>query len=528
MTQNSQTPLRIALRSPAIYALAALGFSAGLPLFLIFSSLSVWLKEVGISKSDITYFSWAVLAFSLKFTWAPLLDLVPIPFLNKRLGRRRSWLLAAQAGIIVSIAVIALNDPANGLLWTIIGCVMLAVFAATQDIALDAYRIEIAPDSMQGLLASSFILGYRCAMIASGAGALFLAEYYGTSMMRGALDNPDTAYVYRAWKWTYLTFIPLALIGPICTLLAKEPKAHQDASSVSTAQLTQSDYLRFFCINLFLIVVLIALSVNIINSSDSLITDHLSAMSAGLIKLSLILILFFVSITCLLKFNRSMARVGLIEDALIESAYRRPLFDFLQRHQRTAVAIIALVALYRVSDVFIGVIANLFYLDMGYSKATIASVSKVYGLVLTIVGSFTGGLLVLRIGNWPTLLAGAFLAAATNLGFIALHHAEATQLNLILLISFDNFCSGLGMTAFIAWMSSLTSRQYTAIQYALLSSLMTLLPKFFAGFSGGIVEGVGYDAFFALTIAGGLPCIGLILFLMIKDRQRRTNSSPAA
>ena len=516
--------LKKALRTPSVYIIGALGFSAGLPLFLIFSSLSVWLKEVGVSKGDITYFSWAVLAFSLKFTWAPLLDLLPIPGLTKSLGQRRAWLIAAQAGIIASIVIIAMNDPAKGLSLTIIGCLALAISAATQDIALDAYRIEIAPNSLQGLLASSFIFGYRSAMIASGAGALFLADYLGMLINPAALDS--TTYVYSAWKWTYLAFVPLALIGPICTFFAASPpatekpspKASDDGSKLHHAEqmtFTKTAYARFFIVNLALTVSLVAMGVWLISQLNSAVST-LHFVVEGVLNLTGIVFVLMASLLIMRELNRVLSRSGWLDSALMEFAYLRPFYDFIHRHGRSALLILSLVALYRVSDVFIGVIANLFYLDMGYSKSAIASVSKVYGLALTIIGSFAGGLLFLKIGNWPTLLIGALLAAATNIGFIALHHSQATYLQLTLLISFDNFCAGLGMTAFIAWMSSLTSRQYTAVQYALLSSLMTLLPKFFAGFSGSIVETAGYDAFFTLTILGGLPCIILILILMRK------------
>ena len=495
--------LKRAFSRPAVLLLGCLGFSAGLPYLLIFSSLSVWLKEVGIASANITYFSWAVLAFSLKFSWAPLVDRLPIPVLTKLVGRRRSWLLATQSAIIFSIALMALNNPAHGLALTIVGCLLLSISAATQDVALDAYRIEVAPDEEQGLLASSYILGYRIAMLASGAGALFLAQSYGSTA---------EVYSYEAWRATYLSFIPLALIGPITTFLAKEPPSVQEKN----AAFSQIDYLSFFLCNLCLLAALLSLCVIAYRSaSDAL--ESVSAVVSGSLLLAALVLLAGAAFAVMLLLNRLLAERGVINQELLNTAYVEPFNDFFLRHGRTALLFLILVALFRMSDVFIGVIANLFYIDLGYSKSQIGAISKTFGLVMTIVGSFAGGILALKIGNLRVLLVGGILAALTNLGFIMLHHSSANWFGLATLISFDNFSAGLSMAAFIAWMSSLTSRNHTAVQYALLASLMTLLPKFFAGFSGDIVAAFGYDVFFGITILAGLPCIAIIIHLLNRD-----------
>ncbi len=194
-----------------------LGFSAGIPILLIFSSLSLWLGEAGIDKSAVTFFSWAALGYSFKFVWAPLIDELPVPFLTKALGRRRAWLLIAQCLIVLAICTMAFADPSLGhsyLVQMAAGAVLLGFSAATQDIVIDAYRIELAETEMQTVLASTYNAGYRIGMIVAGAGALFLAAHLGT-----AKGN----YIYEAWKTTYLTMAAVMSVGIITTLLVREP-----------------------------------------------------------------------------------------------------------------------------------------------------------------------------------------------------------------------------------------------------------------------------------------------------------------
>ena len=198
-----------------------LGFSAGIPILLIFSSLSLWLGEAGIDKSAVTFFSWAALGYSFKFVWAPLIDELPVPILTKILGRRRAWLLIAQVLIICAICIMAFSNPALGqsyLYQMAVGAVLLGFSAATQDIVIDAYRIELAETQMQTVLASTYNAGYRIGMIVAGAGALFLAASLGT-----AKGN----YIYSAWKITYLAMAAVMLVGIITTLVIREPQVNR-------------------------------------------------------------------------------------------------------------------------------------------------------------------------------------------------------------------------------------------------------------------------------------------------------------
>lgn len=225
-----------------------LGFSAGIPILLIFSSLSLWLGEAGIDKSAVTFFSWAALGYSFKFVWAPLIDELPVPVLTKALGHRRGWLLVAQCLIICAICIMAFSDPSLGqsyLIQMAVGAVLLGFSAATQDIVIDAYRIELAETEMQTVLASTYNAGYRIGMIVAGAGALFLAASLGTSKGN---------YIYSAWKYTYLTMAAVMLVGIITTLLIREPQVKRVSKNYQ-----RQDYFRLVCV-FFLAVISFVLS----------------------------------------------------------------------------------------------------------------------------------------------------------------------------------------------------------------------------------------------------------------------------
>jgi len=226
-----------------------LGFSAGLPILMIFSSLSLWLREAGVERSAVTYFSWAALGYSFKFIWAPLIDRLPLPFLTNTLGRRKSWLLFSQTLIIIAISWMAMVDPATGesaLTSMALATVMLGFSSATQDIVIDAYRIESAPTEWQAILSAAYIAGYRVGMLASGAGALFIAAYFGTT---------KDAYQYEAWRNTYLIMASLMGVGIITGFLRPEPKIESKKNHSHSTK----DYLTFF--GLFILVVSVFITV---------------------------------------------------------------------------------------------------------------------------------------------------------------------------------------------------------------------------------------------------------------------------
>ena len=472
-----------------------LGFAAGLPILLIFSTLSLWLREAGVAKSAVTFFSWAALGYSFKFVWAPIVDKLPLPLLTRVLGRRRGWLLLSQCAVIAAIVWMASVDPISGLTAMALGAVALGFSSATQDIVIDAYRIECAEAKDQALLASSYIGGYRIGMVVAGAGGLYLADFFGSS---------KEVYSYVAWQKTYFVMAAVMGLGILTTLLIPEPKSQQEQAYQHTTQ----TYLRFFLLFLVSVAVLItvyrffpSITVDKENTFAPVLkflagTAHmLTAIAAGVIA-------GFLG-----------ANLGLADKTMVIENYVSPIKDFFARYGRLALWVLLLVGFYRVSDIVLGVIANVFYQDLGYTKTEIASVSKVFGLLMTIAGSFAGGFLAIRYGVMRILFLGALLSAGTNLIFMWLASAETTIEALTLVIAVDNISAGLAMAAFIAWLSSLTSVSFTATQYAIFSSLMTLFPKVLGGYSGTLVDTIGYSQFFLFTTLLGVPVLFLIAYL---------------
>jgi PAT family beta-lactamase induction signal transducer AmpG len=411
-----------------------LGFSAGLPLLLVLGTLGFWLREAGIDRSTIGYLSWVALFYAGKWLWAPLVDRVPILFLTKRLGRRRSWLLVAQAIIIFGLIGMATTDPKQNLEPIVWFALLVAFGSATQDIALDAFRIESAKAQYQAALAASYQTGYRLAMIWAGAGALWLAA---------RAETTTGIYLAEAWQFAYLCMALSISVGVVTTLLSPEPQAVLLPKARSTGQWLQQ--------------------------------------------------------------------------TLIE-----PFADFISRYRWQAFLILGLIAIYRISDVVMGIMANPFYVDMGYTKDEVAAVTKVFGVIMTLVGAFLGGLLTMRFGVMRVLLLGGILSAASNLLFAWLSTRGHDLNGLVWVISADNLSSGIASAAFIAYLSSLTNVQYSATQYALFSSMMLLLPKWLAGFSGVYVDTFGYEHFFIATALIGIP---VLILIMLAIRIEKTNSS---
>ena len=478
-----------------------LGISAGIPLLLIFSSLSLWLREAGVDRSAVTYFSWAALGYSFKFVWAPLVDKLPLPLLTKMLGRRRAWLLLSQFMIMLAISMIALIDPATDTLSAMAwAAVFLGFWAATQDIVIDAYRIESAETDLQTLMASSYIAGYRIGMLLAGAGALYLASYLGST---------KAVYSYQAWQSTYLIMAAVMLIGVITTVLIEEPHERESVELVHSIK----DYVSFFA--LFFVVVASFITVFYIseeltqtaklNLSGLFGNNNLSSFLVELGRLSLALT--FAGIVAKL-----FVSLGVVKQQQVSQTYIAPVKDFFDRYGLSvAFLLLALVGLYRISDIVLGVITNVFYQDLGFTKPVIANVVKSFGLGMTILGGFLGGLLAIRFGVMKILFLGAVLSALTNLLFMLLAQVGQDITMLYVVIAADNLSAGLASAAFIAFLSSLTNISFTAMQYAIFSSLMTLLPKILGGYSGTIVENIGYEQFFLITAVMGIPVLLLIV-----------------
>ena len=408
---------------PASWRMLCLGFAAGLPLLLVLGTLSFRLREAGIDRSTIGFLSWVGLAYGFKWVWSPLVDRLPIPLLTRSLGRRRSWLLFAQVIVISGIVGMALLDPQQNL-EPVVWCALLVAFgSATQDIALDAFRIESADTERQAAIAATYQTGYRLAMIWAGAGVLWISARIAGS------DN--TAYLHNAWQTAYLVMAASMSLGVITVLFSPEPLA---------IPLPAARNIREW-----------------------------------------------------------------LQGALIE-----PFAEFIRRYRWQAVLILGLIAVYRISDVVMGIMANPFYVDMGYTKDEVAAVTKVFGVIMTLTGAFVGGVLSLRLGVMRILMLGAALSSLTNLLFAWLATRGHDLTALIWIISADNLASGIASAAFIAYLSGLTNVNYSATQYALFSSMMLLAPKWLAGFSGVYVDAHGYEAFFTSTALLGAPVLLLV------------------
>lgn len=491
---------------PKVLTLLFLGFSAGLPLLLIFSTLSVWLTEAGVARSAVTFFSWAALGYSFKFIWAPLVDLLPLPFLTRLLGRRRSWMLLAQLSIIVAILWMACTNPAlnaNYLTIIALAAVMLGFSSATQDIVIDAYRIECAEESMQALLASVYIVGYRLAMIASGAGSLFLADYFGSS---------EGAYNYDAWKYTYYIMAGVMSIGIMTTLVIREPSKKELRNE--SLQYSVVEYVRLVIVFVIAVITFIAIfflsGPLVIVGKEELATSAFLGSGAGSFLIELLR--FLAGGGGAVAMALLTVQLGIAKKDMVNKSFVEPVKDFFIRYGwRSALLLLLLVGFYRLSDIVLGVVSNVFYIDMGYSKTAIGAITKTYGLIMILLGGLLGGVLTVRFGVKKILLLGACLSSATNLLFMVLSTSGADLTMLSIVVGADNLSAGIATTAFVAFLSSLTSISFTAVQYAIFSSVMTLFPKLIGGYSGSMVDSIGYEKFFLLTAVMGVPVILLIL-----------------
>ncbi|MCP4338967.1 MAG: AmpG family muropeptide MFS transporter [Desulfobulbaceae bacterium] len=486
-----------------------LGFSAGLPILLIFSTLSVWLREAGVARSAVTFFSWAALGYSFKFLWAPLVDLLPLPGLTLVLGRRRAWLLVSQLLIMSAIIWMAFVDPAGSqknLSIMALAAVMLGFSSATQDIVIDAYRIESAEESMQAMLAAMYIAGYRIGMLVAGAGSLFLAGYLGTT---------SEAYDYTAWQVTYMGMAAVMGCGVVTTLLIDEPKVSQRVYLYEYSALDYGRFLGFFILSALAFALTFFYGGFVFMELQKIIPVLFMAGGEGssfLVEVSR----FVLAIGIAAIVARIMLYFGLVNKEMVHHTYLEPIKDFFIRYGgKTAILLLVLIGCYRLSDIVLGVVSNVFYLDMGFSKNVIAGVTKTFGLGMTLVGGFLGGILTVRFGVNKILFLGAFLSAATNLLFMLLARTGGDVSLLTVVIGADNLSAGIATTAFIAFLSSLTNISFTAVQYAIFSSMMTLCPKLIGGYSGTMVSAFGYERFFMVTAIMGIP----VLFLVVAARK---------
>ncbi len=405
-----------------------LGFSSGLPFPLVYATLTAWLEDAGVARSTISTFAWLGFAYSLKFVWAPLVDSLRLPILTRVFGRRRAWMLLAQFSIGASLLVLARVDPAANIEAFALLALAVAFASATQDIAIDAYRIECAEDEMQGVLAAAYQYGYRIAVLVSIAGALYLADF-------------------GSWTMTYTAMAGCMLVGLLATLWCREPETGD-------------------------------------------ITNPYRGRTYG-------------------------EKVA----SWFTHAVAEPFADFYKRFGHFLFVVLVFVSLYRISDYVLGILANPFYLAIGFSKSEVATVAKVYGTWVTLIGVAAGGWGVLKFGVARCLVLATTLIMSTNLFFAMMSVVGAEIWMLAVTITADNLAGGFSGTVLIAYLSSLTNRDFTATQYALLSSFMALTPKFIAGFSGNVQEALGWFGFFIYAAVIGLPAI-VLAFIVARRHDR--------
>lgn len=410
-----------------------LGFSSGLPFPLVYSTLSFWLAEAGVRLSTVSTFAWLGFAYSLKFVWSPLVDSLKLPVLNRVLGRRRSWMLLAQVSIGLSLLALSAIDPGQHVEAFALVAFAVAFSSATQDIVVDAYRIESAESRMQGVLAAAYQYGYRVAMLVSMAGALVLAQY-------------------ASWTETYMAMAGCMVVGILTTLWCKEPVAR---------------------------------------------------IGEGL----------YVG-------KSSMEKIA----QWFKHAVADPFADFFSRFGRFAIVMLAFISLYRISDYVLGILANPFYYEIGFSKVQVGTIAKAYGIWVSLVGIGTGGWAVVKYGVARCLVISTILIASTNLFFAAMVLVGPEPWMLAVTISADNLAAGLSGTVLIAYLSSLTNMSFTATQYALLSSFMSILGKFTAGYSGNVQEAIGWLGFFLYAAALGVPAI--LLAVIVARRHAKLVAAP--
>jgi PAT family beta-lactamase induction signal transducer AmpG len=415
LSEYSEKGLGIYASSESI-RMVFLGFSAGLPHPLLFATLTLWLASAEVSISEITMFGWVGIIYAIKFLWAPMLDRLRLPGLTSLIGQRRSWMLLTQAVILVGLIYMSFLQPESDLIFLAYMSIIVAFASASQDVAIDAYRIEIAESKFQAVLGASYQLGYRISALTSGAGALYLASFYD-------------------WKLTYQIMSMFMLVGIMTVIMIPE----------STKPFEKN--------------------------------------------------------------NNS----GWLKKTLIE-----PFAEFFKRNGYWSLFLLMFIAIYRVSDLIIGIAANPFYADLGFNLSEIATVTKVFGFTITIIGAFIGGLSVARFGISKLLIISSILLTVTNLFFLFLNNAGPSLPALVLTISADNFALGFSGTVFIAFLSSLTSRYFTASQYALFTSVMFLPGITLSGFSGQIIESSGWSTLFIYSALLGIPSIACSLLIVKK------------
>lgn len=412
-------------RSLSVYAdrrmllLWCLGFASGLPRLLVYSTLSFWLLDKGSSIKLVGFFALVSIPYTIKFLWAPILDRLKLPVLNAALGQRRAWMLVTQLGVIAGLLLMASADPEAAPWLMALFALMVSFFSASQDVVVDAYRVEILSDEEQGAGVAVAVFGYRVAMLVAGAGALLMATWLGS------------------WPVVYGSMAALMLFGVASTLLGGRPLG------------------------------------------ESAREQQRALMGFG----------------------------AQLKDAIVG-----PLRDFTRR--QGWLMILSFIMLFKLGDSLASTMLNPFLIDLGFDKIQIASIAKTYGFAASMLGIFLGGWFVRSLSMVRVLWLAAFMQMFSNLVFLLQAHAGAHILALIATISVENVCGGIGTAAFVAYLSKLCHRNYTATQYALLTALSSLINTLLSSLTGIAAEALGWSGYFLMTMAAAAPGLVVLYFLI--------------
>lgn len=513
------------LRQPKVLVMLLLGFSSGIPLYLVGNTLGMWMREGGIELSTIGFMSWVGLAYSLKFVWAPLIDKTRVPILGRLLGRRRGWMVASQIVAAAGLLGMAMIQPTTGEatllgfrldhLVVFGGCALIAAFAsATQDIVIDAWRIDNSDSKEEmSLLNSSSAIGYRGALLLTDAWILVFAAHFG-------------------WSLSYTIMAALLGVGTIAAIIAKEGNSEPRPRIPTSELLGISNATAVKWIFGLVLALVWAVFFGIwMSNPDTFTWPRAIAMIAALFA-----IWALVRKPKQTGEEATWARPMVLPLINARSAILDPLVEFVRKNGKWAVMMLIAISLYRLPDFVMGPMNNPFYADIGISKDTVGEIRGTIGLIATVVGVAFAGVSAVRLGFSTTLIIGAILGPGSNLAFayLAMHGNDIQVFSMAMII--DNFCSGFAGVALVGYMSSLTSPGYTATQYALLSSLYALLGKILKGFSGVAVETLqqgrsmeeGYALFFVGTALVGIPAVICCFILMFRKEPDEVISNHAA
>ncbi|MBX7147115.1 MAG: AmpG family muropeptide MFS transporter [Alphaproteobacteria bacterium] len=476
-----------------------MGFSSGLPLALTSSTLQVWQTRMQVDLATIGFFSLVGISYSLKFLWAPIIDQVKLPGFLGRLGQRKSWAIITQIMLMITISLLGSIDPKLNPELTALYAVLVAFFSASQDIVIDAYRIELLDEKQQGTGAAMTQYGYRLGMLASGAGALWLAQSV-------------------SWFAAYLVMAGLMAICMAITLFSPEP------TKIRTTSTENSKYWYLLILGL-LAVALCAVGIYFLTLSSMKsffeVTEFSKIPTLKFLPSTIALILAALTpILIISLLPKTIGQTGKVADNYkilrdyFDQAIINPFSDIINRQGWKAILLFVL--FYKLGDSMAGAMANAFYVKMGFTNIEIAEISKIYGLIATLVGVFLGGIMVTRYGIMMALLLGGIAQLLSNLMFSAQAYMGHDIYFLMATISIENLAGGMGSAAFVAYLSNLCNTTFTATQYALFSSLMAVGRTVLSSQSGIFAEQMGWIPYFIFTAIAALP--GLIFLFWIMYR----------